>query len=78
VGITEVNSISIQERTESSFYSIGTPKMKVRLNDKVYTMAMLDTSAKINIITLDLVERAGLAMTLNPSLLIVAYRGEQR
>jgi hypothetical protein len=78
VGVIEVNLISIQERTKSSFYSVGTLKIKVHLNNKVYTIVILDTSTEINIITLDLVKRAGLAMTLNPSLLIIAHRGEQR
>jgi hypothetical protein len=65
-------------RTESSFYSVSTPKMKVRLNEEILVTAMVDSGAEINVMTAEVAERAGLAITPSPDLTIIGHGGERR
>jgi hypothetical protein len=73
-----VGSLGVRERTDEAFYSVATPKMKVRVNDEILATAMIDTGAEINVMTMELVERSGLAMTPSPPLTIVGHGGERR
>lgn len=73
----QVNTLSLDKVLEVkksfSWYSIGSSKTKVRLEDGPKVIAFFDTSAKINVMTKEVMENAGLAMRPEPKLELVSY-----
>lgn len=57
---------------------MGSPKAKVRLEDGSKITALLDTGAKINVMTREIMEEAGLAMRPGPKLELVSHTGHSR
>lgn len=59
-----VNSVDTDNliHINNSWYSMGSPKIKVRLEDGPRVTALLDTGAEINVMTREVIEDAGLAM----------------
>lgn len=54
---------------------MGSPKAKVRLEDGSKIMALLDTGTGINVMTIEVMEDAGLAMRQGPKLELVSHTG---
>lgn len=52
---------------------MGSPRIKVRLEDGSKVTALLDIRAKINIKTREMIEDVGLAMRKDPKLELVSY-----
>ncbi len=73
-----LESSSIDARNSHSWYSIGSSKAKVRLEDGSKVTALLDTGAKINVITREVMGDAGLAMRRGPKLELVTHTGHSR
>ena len=63
-----VASLLTSNRFEMMLYIVGTLKARVKLNNTVSTIALLDTRAEINVITAELAAAAGLALYYNPKL----------
>ncbi len=74
-----VNNLSSAEVLEAtspySWYSMGSPKAKVRLEDGSKVTALLDTGRGINVMTRELMEDANLAMRRGPKLNLVSHTG---
>ncbi len=74
-----VNVLSPTEALEAanpySWYPIGPPKAKVRLEDSSNVTTLLDTGAKINLKTRKLMEDANLAMRQGFKLELVSHTG---
>ena len=60
------------------WYSMGSPKIKVRLEDGSKVTALLDTGVEINVMTREVMEDAGLAMRKGPKLELVSHTGHSR
>ena len=77
-----VNALSSTEALEAtnpySWYSMGSPKAKVRLEDGSKVTALLDTGAEINVMTREVMEDANLAMRRGPKLELVSHTGHSR
>ncbi len=77
-----VNTLSSAEALETtspySWYSIGSPKAKVRLEYGSKVTAFLDTGAEINIMTRELMEDANLAIRQGPKLELVSHTGNSQ
>ena len=77
-----VNTLESGEAVETkktrSWYSMGSPKAKVRLEDGSKVTALLDTGAEINVMTREVMEDAGLAMRRGPKLELVSHTGHSR
>ena len=77
-----VNTLGSGEILEAkkpfSWYSMGSPKAKVRLEDGSKITALLDTGAEINVMTREVMEDAGLAMRQGPKLELVSHTGHSR
>ncbi len=58
----------VDSRKPHAWYSIGSPKAKVRLEDGSKVIAPLDTGAEINVMTREVMEYAGLAIWCSPKL----------
>ena len=54
-------------------YASATPKVKVSLNDECEVIAMLDTSAEINVMVRSIAEAGGLPIRTNPRLALISY-----
>lgn len=72
------SSEALEARKSRSWYSMGSPKAKVRLEDGSKLTALLDTCAKINVMTKEVMEDAGLAMRRGPKLELVSHTGHSR
>ena len=68
----------LEAPTSYSWYSMGSPKAKVRLEDGSKVTALLDTGAEINVMTKELMEDANLAMRRGPKLELVSHTGHSR
>ncbi|MCJ1347605.1 hypothetical protein MMC31_005833, partial [Peltigera leucophlebia] len=75
-----VNSVDIGNpvHIKDSWHSMGSPKIKVRLEDGPKVRALLDTGAEINVMTSEVMEDAGLAMRKGPKLELVSHTGHSR
>ena len=77
-----VNTLGSSEASETKkpflWYSMGSPKAKVRLEDGSKITALLDTGAEINVMTREIMEDAGLAMRQGPRLELVSHTGHSR
>ena len=77
-----VNSLDVDSRQETtaahSWYSMGSPKTKVCLEDGSKVLALLDTGAEINVMTKEIMEDAGLAMRRGPRLELVSHTGHSQ
>lgn len=60
--VNTLKSSIVNARNSQSWYSIGSTKAKVRLEDGYKVTALLDTGAEINVMTQEVMEDAGLAM----------------
>ena len=72
------SSEGLEARKPRSWYSMGSPKAKVRLEDGSKVTALLDTGAEINVMTREVMEDAGLAMRRGPKLELVSHTGHSR
>ncbi|MCJ1349183.1 hypothetical protein MMC31_007419 [Peltigera leucophlebia] len=74
------NSVDIGNpvHIKDSWYSMGSPKIKVRLEDGPKVRALLNTGAEINVMTREVMEDAGLAMRKGPKLELVSHTGHSR
>lgn len=63
---------------KSSWYSMGSLKTRVRLEDGSKVIVFLDTGAEINVMTREVMENAGLAMREGPRLELVSHTGYSR
>lgn len=54
---------------------MGSPKVKVRLEDSLKIMVLLDTNTEIHMMIKEVLEDAGLAMKLRPKLELVLHMG---
>ena len=61
-----------------SWYSLGSPKAKICLEDDFKIIAPLDTGAEINIIIKKLMKEANLAMRKRPKLELVSHTGQSQ
>ena len=68
----------LEAPTPYSWYSMGSPKAKVRLEDGSKVTALLDTGAEINVMIKELMEDANLAMRRGPKLELVSHTGHSR
>ena len=73
-----LESSMVDAQNSYSWYSIGSLKVKVRLDDSSKVIALLDTSAEINIIPREVIEDAGLAMRHRPKLELVFHTSYSR
>lgn len=64
--------------TSPTWYSMGSPKTKVRLEDGSKVLALLDTGAEIDLMTREVMEDAGLAIRRGPRLELVSHTGHSR
>ena len=69
---------SVDARNSHSWYSIGSPKARVRLEDGSKVTALLDTGAEINVMTREVMEDAGLAIRRGLKLELVSHIGYSR
>ncbi len=76
--VNTLESSTVDARKTPSWYSIGFPKAKVRLEDSSKIIALLDTGAKIIVMTREVMEDAGLAMRRGPKLELVFHTGHSR
>ena len=63
----------LEASTSYSWYSMGSPKTKVRLEDGSKVTALLDTGGEINVMTKELMEDTNLAMRQGPKLELVSH-----
>lgn len=76
--VNTLESSSVDTRNSNLWYFMGFVKAKVRLEDGSKVKTLLDTGAKINIMTRKVIEDAGLAMWRGPKLELVSYIGHSR
>ena len=76
--VNTLESSSVDARNSHSWYSMGSPKARVRLEDGSKVTALLDTGAEINVMTREVMEDAGLAMRRGPKLELVSHTGHSR
>ncbi len=77
--VTTLSSAEALETTNPySWYTIGSPKARVRLEDGSKFTALLDTGAEINVKARELMEDANLAMIQEPKLELVSHTGHSR
>lgn len=57
------------------WYSIDSRKTKIGFKNGPKVVVLLDTSAKINVMTREVIENAGLAMRNSPKLELVSHTG---
>ena len=76
--VNTLESSTVNARNSHSWYSMGSPKAKVRLEDGSKVTALLDTGAEINVMTREVMEDAGLAMRRGPKLELVSHTGHSR
>ena len=72
------SSEGLEARKPRSWYSMRSPKAKVKLEDGSKVTTLLDTGAEINVITKEVMEDAGLAMRRGPKLELVSHTGHSR
>lgn len=72
------SSEAVEAEKPHSWYSMGSPKPKVRLEDGSKIMALLETGAEINVMTREVMEEFGLAMRHRPKLELVSHAGNSR
>lgn len=72
------SSEAAEAKKPYSWYSIGSPTAKVRLEDGSKIIALLDTGAEINVMTREVMQDAGLAMRRGPKLELVSHTGHSR
>ncbi len=61
-----------------SWYFMGSPKVKVCLDNGSKVTALLDTGVEINVMTRELMEETNLAMKKGPKLELVSHLGHSR
>lgn len=76
--VTRVGSLGVRKRTEELFYSVATPKIKVRINEECLVQAMVDSGAEVSVMTRDIAEDAKLPITPSPDLTLIAHGGEKK
>ena len=76
--VNTLESSSVDARNSHSWYFMGSPKARVRLEDGSKVTALLDTGAEINVMTREVMEDAGLAMRRGPKLELVSHTGHSR
>ncbi len=76
--VNTLESSSVDARNSHSWYSMGSPKARVRLEDGSKVTDLLDTGAEINVMTREVMEDAGLAMRRGPKLELVSHTGHNR
>lgn len=75
---TVSSSEAVEAEKPHSWYSMGSPNPKVRLEDGSKIMALLETGAEINVMTREVMEEVGLAMRRRPKLELVSHAGNSR
>ncbi len=76
--VNTLESNAVEAKKSHSWYSIGSPKAKVRLEDGSKVTALLDTGAEINVMTREVMEDAGLAIRRGPKLELISHTGHSR
>lgn len=77
--INTLGSVEILEAVTSYFcYSMGSPKANVYLEEGFKVIALLDTGAKINIMTKKLIKETNLAMRRGSKVELVLYTGHSQ
>ncbi len=76
--VVKVSSFGINKYTVELVYAALMPKLKVKINDKKLTYALLDTRAKVNVITSELARKASLVVCPHLHIMLIAYRGEHQ
>ncbi|MCJ1343493.1 hypothetical protein MMC31_001687 [Peltigera leucophlebia] len=72
------SSEGLEDMEPRSWYSMGSPKAKVTLEDGSKITTLLDTSAEIHVIIRKIMEDTGLAMQRGPKLELVSHPGYSR
>lgn len=72
------SSKAVETKKPRSWYSIGSPKAKVRLEDGSKVTTLLDTGAEINVMTREVMEDKGLAIQRGPKLELVFHTSHSR
>jgi hypothetical protein len=73
-----IASHDLEGSKENPYYTVSTPKLSVRLNGTAQVKAIINTGAKINVMTQGLANDYGLAVTGNPHLTLVSHNRERR
>lgn len=73
VNILKSNIVDVQKTP--SWYSMGSSKAKIKLEDSSKIIALLDIGIKINVMTREVMEIVGLAMQCGLKLELIAYIG---
>ena len=75
-----VSSVNIDNpvHINNCWYSMGSPKIKVRLEDGFKVTALLDTGAEIYVMTREVMGDAGLAMRKGPKIELVSHTGHSQ
>ena len=75
-----VSSVDIDNlaHINNYWYSISSPKMKIRLEDGSKVTALLDTGVEINVMTREVMEDAGLAIRKGLKLELVSHTGHSQ
>ena len=74
----KIRSLSTPIYMDSRFYLVGTPKLKVRLNNEIFVTTMINIRTEINIMTSKVAKSTGLAIRPNPNLNIISHSGHRR
>lgn len=75
---TSGSAVAFEVPIPYSWYSIGLPKAKVRLKDGFKVITLLNTGAKIHVMTRQLIKKANLAMREELKLKLVSQSGYSR
>ncbi len=76
--VNTLESNAVEAKKSHFWYSIGSPKAKVRLEDGSKVTALLDKDAEINVLTLKVKEDAGSAMQRGSKLELISHTGYSR
>ena len=73
--VNTLESNAVDAKTSHSWYSIGSSKSKVRLEDGSKVTVLLDTGVEINFMTRQVMEDEGFALRLGPKLELISHTG---
>lgn len=76
--VTRISSLGTRKHTEELFYSVATPKIKVRMNEKSLVQAIVNCGAEVSVITKEVAKKAKLPITPSLDLTLIEHRGEKK
>ncbi len=74
--VVRVSFLGVEECIVELVYAAPTLKLKVKVNDKKLTYALLDTSAEVNIMTSELAREARLVVCPYLHIILISHGGE--